>query len=174
MANLYGYNTSSAHKLESYSYSSPGKKPSGEKTLEKRQKKQEAAKKKNRALKNIAATLKLLAVFGVAFAIINGYVAINEANSGVAKLKKEYETALAENQDLQAKIDKAIDPKQLQSIAGEKFGMVRPERYQMFYIDMNQEDVSENIANSEIKDEKQAVAASGVLGTVIGKMKLFK
>ena len=101
-------------------------------------------------------------------------VAINEANSRISELKKEYNSIVAVNQDLQAKIDKSIDLKKLQTVASEKFGMVRPERYQMFYVDMQLGDYAENVAKEKVDDVKEKVAVMGVPGTIISAMKMFK
>ena len=51
----------------------------------------------------------------------------------------------AENQAIKAKIDKSVDLKNLQTIANEKFGMVRPENYQVFYVNLDSGDYSENV-----------------------------
>ena len=172
MANLYNYNTSSAYKLD---YDYPEKKNT-HKEAEKEQKRQQESLKRAKMLreKRIKALIAVAAVFVMSFIIVNRYVEINEAQSAINKLQKEYNSIAASNQDLQAKIDKAVDLKKLQVVASEKFGMVRPERYQMFYIDLNQEDCTENVAEDKEGDEKEKVSVQGVPGTLISAMKLFK
>lgn len=174
MSDMYGYNTSSAYRSD-YNYIEEKRE---KEKIEHKAKRREAqineAKRLrirvNRAL-NIA---RAVLVFAIAFVIINRYVEINEASSRVSELKKEYSDQLATNQDLQAKIDKSVDLKKLQTLAGEKLGMVRPEQYQIFYVDMGMGDYSENIAESNAEDAKEKVAVNGVPGTIIGTMKIFK
>lgn len=179
MANMYEYNTSSAHKLnDNYRYSNPKTRnpetPAEVRRAPVRQTKKAELTKAQLVSRRVGRVLKTALCFAVAFIIINRYVAINEANSRINELKDEYNSVVAANEDLQAKIDKAVDLKTLQTVASEKFGMVRPERYQMFYIDMELDDFAENVAQNENEDEKEKVAVTGVPGTIIGAMKIFK
>lgn len=178
MANMYGYNSSSAHKLnDSYDYrklSESVSRPTEVRTVSKKHTKRAELTKAQIVSKRIKNTLQVAFIFVTAFVIINRYVAINEANTQISELKEEYNSVVAANQDLQAKIDRAVDLKKLQTIASDKFGMIRPERYQMFYIDMNQADFSESVAQTQSEDAKESVAVNGVPGTIIGAMKIFK
>lgn len=170
MSNLYGYNTSSAYKVE-IGFNS-AEKTANERLhiIDKNSKKVERQKTTTRF--NVVNFLRVAICFAVAFAIVNGYVKINEARGRVTQLEKQYNEILAANQDLQVKIDKAIDLEQLQNVANEKFGMVRPERYQMFYVDMEQGDVCETYASEDNSQKK--VAMNGVAGTITSAMNIFK
>ena len=172
MANLYSYNTSSAYKLNEFEF-----KRSLEKENIKADEKVERSSAKGtrkvarRSLKP-AAVLMAVLCFAIAFTIVNGYVKINEAYGKISDLDAEYNKIVAANQDLQVKIDKAVDLEQLQLIAEEKYGMIRPERSQVFYVDMEQEDYAVTSKNSEKKSEE--VAMNGVTGTITGTMNIFK
>ncbi len=171
MSNMYGYNTSSAYKIE---IGFDSFKPADSKRLHNNDKKVErtnTSAKKHSAI-NLANFLRVAICFVVAFIIVNGYVRINEARGRVAQLEKQYNNIVAANQALQVKIDKAIDLEQLQTVAKERFGMVRPERYQMFYVDMEQGDASEVYAKNESSQKK--VAVNGVTGTITSAMNIFK
>lgn len=171
MSNLYGYNTSSAYKLE---IDFDVKRRSESTRLHRNDSRTETKAKaagKRQSIK-LANILRVALCFVVAFVIVNGYVKINEAYNEIAQLEEKYNKVVATNQDLQVKIDKAVDLEQLQSIANEKYGMVRPERYQMFYVDMEQGDVAETYADRE--DTKKNVAMSGVAGTITSAMNIFK
>ena len=157
MANLYDYNTSSAYKLD-YNYLDRQRKEklNKEKELhdaEQKQRKAMAAKKLRE--RRIKALIAVVALFVMSFVVVNRYVEINEAQNKVNELQSQYNSIMAENQALQAKIDKAVDLKKLQTVASEKFGMVRPERYQMFYIDMQQCDMCENVAQEKTGNKKE-------------------
>ncbi len=168
MSNLYGYNTSSAYKLEN-----GFERKSEDLRLHRKDVKAETKTRSTGRSKTIrlSSVLKVAVFFALAFVVVSGYVKINEAYNHIAQLEKEYNRIVATNQDLQVKIDKAVDLEQLQSIANEKYGMVRPERYQMFYVDMEQGDVAETYADND-KSEKN-MAMNGVAGTITSAMNLF-
>ncbi len=174
VSDMYGYNTSSAYRSD-YNYIEEKREKEKNELKEKRRAAQlNEAKRLRMRVNRVLNTVRAVLVFAVAFIIINRYVEINEASSRVQELKKEYSDQLATNQDLQAKIDKSVDLKKLQTLAGEKLGMVRPEQYQIFYVDMGMGDYSENIAESDAENAKEKVAVNGVPGTIIGTMKMFK
>lgn len=170
MANMYGYNTSTARKLNVDSREYGHNLQNG---LHKESKsKVRSGASRARGLK--VSTVALVAlVFAAAFVIVNGYVAINEAKSEILELKEEYNDMIAENQAIQVKIDKAVDLSSLQTVAEEKFGMMRPERYQMFYVDLSQNDFSESTERSKDADGERAVAVTGVTGTITGTLNIF-
>ncbi|MBQ9757789.1 MAG: septum formation initiator family protein [Clostridia bacterium] len=168
MSNLYSYNTSSAYKLD-YTY---GAKRHNENKRPHEENKKTEQRNRNHSFLNITNFIRVALCFAIAFVIVNGYVRINEAYSSVAKLEKQYNEIVATNQDLQVKIDKAVDLEQLLTIANEKFGMISPERYQMFYVDLSQSDFAQ-VCNEEKKIESE-VAMSGVTGTITGAMNIFK
>ncbi len=172
MANLYGYNTSSAYKL-------------GETDLRYGQNLQREIHKENRsAAKPVASQrpktrsgfaniVMVAAFFMMAFAVVSGYVAINEAKNEISSLQSEYNDIVASNQAIQVKIDKAIDLNKLQAVAGERFGMVRPERYQMFYVDLQMNDFAEKTSD-KMQDEKNTkIANMGVPGVITGALNIF-
>ncbi len=173
MANLYGYNTSTARKIYEPDLSY-GQNLHREIQIEKKQTVKRAAAVKPKAKNSLASFVLVAIVFAMAFAIVSGYVAINEANNEISALADEYNDIVASNQALQVKIDKAVDLGQLQTVAGEKFGMVRPERYQMFYIDLEMSDYSES-ASDKVKTEKEEkIATMGVPGVITGALNIFR
>ena len=171
MANLYGYNTSTARKLESNDFRHA---QNLHKELHKINR--ENISKPTRRPKQKAGFGSFVCVaiaFVMAFAIVGGYVAINEANNEISMLKAEYNDIVAGNQALQVKIDKAIDFNELQEIAGKKFGMARPERYQMFYIDLDMNDVSEDMVETTVPEKDEKVNVTGVPGIITGTLNIF-
>lgn len=170
MSNIYGYNSSSAYKLD-YEYNL-NKETSNGRLHEKEKEQKMRAGEKSKTSVRFSTILKVVFCFAIAFFMVNGYVRINEAYNEVAKLEKEYNNIIATNQALQVKIDKAVDLEQLQSIAGEKYGMARPSRYQVFYVDMEQADVAET--HTAKKESKNDLKMSGVTGTITSAMNIFK
>ena len=172
MSNLYSYNTSTARKLNMDYFDYPSRtagKTSGPETSEA----VAHSKAKPKTHIGVKGILTVAIVFFMAFSIVSGYVSINEANNEISSLKDEYNNIVASNEALQVKIDKAVDLKKLQTVAGEKYGMVTPERYQMFYVDLNLEDFSEKTNAKEPQKEQGAFAVSGVPGVITGTLNIF-
>ena len=171
---MYNYNTSSAYKIDHSYIDEKIKREREEELRAQKQKMLDEQAQRRMHISRAKALAVIVLLFTMAFIIVNRYVQINEAKGEVSKLQSQYNDIVASNQNLQAKIDQAVDLKKLQTVAAEKFGMVRPERYQMFYIDMQQGDFSENVAQDKAGDDKEKVAVMGVPGTLISSMKLFK
>jgi len=170
VSNLYSYNTSSAYKFE-YNYRTQGQNES-KRLHEGNEIKKSKSERKNRSFLNLTNFIRVALCFAAAFIIVNGYVKINEATNEVAKLEAEYNDIVATNQDLQVKIDKAVDLEKLLIVANEKFGMITPERYQMFYVDLSQGDFAQ--VCDEDKSSETEIAVSGVTGTITSAMNIFK
>ena len=172
MANLYGYNTSTARKIYETDRSY-GQNLHREIQTEKKKVVNKTAHKP-KAKNSFVSFALVVMVFAMAFAVVSGYVAINEANNEISSLADEYNDIVASNQALQVKIDKAIDLSQLQTIAGEKFGMIRPERYQMFYVDLERNDYSESTSDKVKTEKEEKIAGMGVPGVITGALNIFR
>lgn len=169
MANLYGYNTSTARKLSEFDMvygQNLHKELHKETKNEIKTKARQKSKKGNFIL--------VLLCFVMAFSVVSGYVSINEANNEISSLASEYNNIVASNQALQVKIDKAIDLKELQTVAGERFGMIKPERYQMFYVDLEMGDFSEDTVNEEVSKKKERLAKMGAPGIITGALNILQ
>ena len=114
------------------------------------------------------------AAFVIAFFMVRGYIAINEAENNITSLKNELRMIQSENQAIKAKIDKSIDLKNLQLVANEKFGMVRPENYQVFYMDLDFDDYTESADNKDYKKEKKEIPVESVTGVLISSADMFR
>lgn len=170
MANLYGYNTSTARKLSDadikYGHNL-------HKELHNINNTKTRAAKASKPQKKHSGFLTVAFCFVMAFAVVSGYVSINEANNEISALRAEYNDIVAGNQALQVKIDKVIDLNELQEVAGEKFGMVRPERYQMFYVDLEMGDYVENTEGKKLAEKEEKINVAGVPGIITGALNIF-
>lgn len=159
------WNTSSAYKLNIPDYKEMPKTAHKKPDLKRRKNKKAVFVRKVKRLAMIATVLTL------AFMIVRGYVALDEMSGSITSLKKEYNSIVAENQAIQAEIDKSLDLEELQRIATEEYGMIRPERYQIFYVDMGLGDAGTVVADNENgKDEPSLAGASGML---VDSMNIF-
>ncbi|MBR2916827.1 MAG: septum formation initiator family protein [Clostridia bacterium] len=159
------YNTSSAYKLDNpereIKKTQTAKKPN----LKKKVNKKKIMVRKVKGLSMVAAVIVL------SFMMVRGYVAIDEMNGNITKLKKEHSSVVAENQVIQAEINKNLDLEELQRAATEEYNMTRPERYQVFYIDMGFGDTGVHLAENE--NEKEIPSLSGASGMLVDSMNIF-
>lgn len=164
MSYYQSFNTSSAYKLDDFA-------PSGSNKTQKQPIRRKKVNKKAvmvRKIKKAAMTACLLAL---AFMIVRGYVSIDEMNGSISSLKTDYNKIIAENQAISAEIDKSLDLSELQSIAKEKYGLVRPEKYQVFYIDMSEGDDGQLLASAD--KEKKTPSLTGASGILADSMNVF-
>ena len=167
---MYDYNSSNARKFNysDYNVKRPQVLNAPSKRTVKKVKKESA----------FSLTIKRMFVvafsFIVAFSVVRGYVMMNEANNNISKLKEDLRMVQSENQAIRAQIDKNIDLKNLQAIAGEKFKMVRPDSYQIYYVDLKFDDYSENVKEKEEKEKENSVPVEGVTGVLISSADMFR
>ena len=159
------FNTSSAYKLDTYEVKQ--KKP----TTHVKQNPTKKVNKKAVFVRKIKKYAMIATVVVLAFMMVRGYVAIDELDGTITNLKKEYSSINAENQAIQAEIDKNLDLEELQLIATEEYGMTRPERYQVFYVDIESGDTGIQVAENEKKKEKTAL--DGASGMLVDSMNIF-
>lgn len=168
---IYSYKSSNAHKLDYNDFEYRTKKGAAPKNENKRVKK--VAAKKNAGV-NPFAVFIIAAVFMAAFFTVKGYVQIYEADNKIADLKKDLRMIEADNQAVKAKVDKSVDLKNLQKTANEKFGMVRPENYQIFYVNLDFGDYSENMKKENVEQAEENSHPEGVTGVLISSANMFK
>ncbi len=159
------YNTSSAYKLDNPEREIKRKATAKKPNLKRKVNKKMMMVHKVKGLSMVAAVLVL------SFMMVRGYVAIDEMNGNITKLRKEHNSVIAENQTIQAEINKNLDLEELQRAATEEYNMTRPERYQVFYIDMGFEDTGIHLAENE--NEKATPSLSGASGMLVGSMNIF-
>lgn len=171
MSNMYGYNTSTARKpdIDSIGYGHNLQNELHKTSREVKESRQKVTRKNK-----LGSLIPVVLAFAAAFVIVNGHVSINEANNEIVKLKNEYNDTVATNQALQVKIDKIIDLNQLQTVAGERFGMVSPERYQMFYVDLEMGDMAESTGAGKNAGNNDKLAVTGTPGVITGTLNIFK
>lgn len=159
------YNTSSAYKLDSFV------KETEKKTTHKNTEPNKKVNKKAVFVRKVKSLAMVATVLVLAFMMVRGYVSIDEMNGKITSLKKEYNSITAENQAIQAEIDKKLDLEELQRVATEEYGMTRPERYQIFYVDMGFGDTGVRVADN--KNEKEEPSLTGASGMLVDSMNIF-
>lgn len=79
----------------------------------------------------------------LAFTLLGRYAIITEKTAQIEALKMEYETVNSMVVSGEYEFEQSIDLKKVEETAIEKLGMQRPEKHQMVYINMNNEDYCE-------------------------------
>ena len=156
------FNTSSAYKLDRTADRNEKKTTHVNHTLKKVNKREN----KVRTIKRYAMVATIVVL---AFMMVRGYVAIDELDGNIADKRKEYNSITAENQAIQAEIDKNLDLEELQTVATDEFGMTRPESYQVFYVDIESGD--DGVLVAEGKEEKTSI--EGASGMLVDSMNIF-
>jgi len=173
---MYDYRSSNAKKLdyvETEYRKSAGKTVSLNNT--EAEKKQKNIKVNEKQVVSAVRLMFTVAVaFLLAFFVVRGQIAIDEADEYISELNTNLRNVQAENQTIKAQIDKSVDLKNLQVIANEKFGMVRPENYQIFYVNINKGDYSENINDIKSDKIKKDIPVEGLTGVLISSADMFK
>ncbi len=83
-------------------------------------------------------TIALAATF-----MISKYVAVNETAGEIKSLTKELESTRAHTSQRIFEMERSIDLSEVEEIATTELGMQRPEVYQIVYVNVDKEDVSQ-------------------------------
>jgi len=129
------------------------------KNIERRKKSMRKAKVVKRKKAAIANALSIMIFTSLAFCLLFRYALITEQCSEVARLKTQLEDTNSIMVEKEFDRDRQIDLKTIEQIATSKLGMKRPEKYQIVYIDLENDDYAQVIQ----KDKNQ-----GSLGIIMG------
>lgn len=108
--------------------------------------------------------------FILCFSVIYRYSIILESNQEIKALEKQYEGLLSENQILQGKIDRYLEMGEVEKIAREQLGMMKPETHQIFYIDIKMDDMG---GSGSIVSNEGAGVISGTPGALVNAFRVY-
>lgn len=130
------------------------------------------ANKKARA--DRAKITKVVVLAGVLFVlcitVLYRYGIILSCNQQIKELESQKNEILASNQAAQAKIDKQFEMNEIEKYAKENLGMMKPQSYQIFYIDM---DMGDEGGDGTIPNTSSG-ALTGVSGTLVNAFRVLK
>ena len=112
-------------------------------------KEQIARQKKARLRAKISAFGAVMLIVLAAFLVLYRGVLITEATNRIEMKEKELTDIIATNKRVEMEIEHALDLKTVESVAVERLGMSRPEKYQTVYVDLNQVDHVEKISGGD-------------------------
>ena len=113
-------------------------------------------KKVSRASYAIA-VFYIVIIFAIAFFIVMREVNIAQESNKVNALTVQLEDARTQNKRATLELESSVDLKRIEQIATEKYGMARPEKNQIVYINVKQNDFTEKVSK---KDTVTVVADS--------------
>ena len=93
-------------------------------------------KTKTKAKAKISTIFMIAFLAAAAFLVLFRGVMITEKCNQIEKKEKELTDTVAVNQKMQLEIDQSLDLKKVESVATEKLGMRRPEKYQTVYVNL--------------------------------------
>lgn len=108
--------------------------------------------KNNKSKKNNKATLVLttLAIFAMFMIVTYRYNLISEKNLKVQELKEDLEVAKSELATTQIAVEKVMDVNYVESYAKQQLGMQKPEKSQLIYVNLENEESVQNMSASNM------------------------
>lgn len=123
---------------------------------------------------NKAKVRKMVVAVGVVFVlcltVLYRYAVLLQRNQEIEELTAELDALSASNQAMQTKIDKQLEISEIEKYAKSELGMMKPQAYQITYIDMNMGDGGSEGTVSE----RSASAVSGVPGALVNAFRVLK
>lgn len=99
--------------------------------------------RKRRFIKRVRLIFCLGIVFAIACGVLYGNARIIQASSRVSELQAELKKVTEDNTQKLLDLEKSLDLKKVEEIATTELGMKRPEKYQIVYVDVQQNDYGE-------------------------------
>ncbi|MBP3360506.1 MAG: hypothetical protein J6N52_06615 [Clostridia bacterium] len=100
--------------------------------------------------------LRIMYMAVIAFSatfMISKFVTVNDTAGRIQSLNKELASTRSYTSQRIFEMERSVDLSEVEEIASSRLGMQRPESYQMIYVDVEQEDVSE-VTAGEVEGAK--------------------
>lgn len=108
--------------------------------------------------------------FALCFTVLFRYAIILQSNQEIKALEKKRDELIAQNQAVQSKIDRQLEISEIEKYAGKELGMMKPQAYQIFYIDM---DMADGGDEGTISIE-EGTNLQGVPGALVNAFRVLK
>ena len=115
---------------------------------QKKRKKKQVRRTKQMALRNkmIRRVCVIAAVAVSASFMISQFVAVNEGDRQIASLRKQLADTEAATSQMVFDMEQSVDLAEIEKQATTRLGMQRPEKYQIIYVNVKQDDMTEKTA----------------------------
>ncbi len=107
------------------------------------------AQRKALARKRAWGLAKIVLVMCFAFTVLYRGLLITDKANNVAQKQSDLNALITSNEKLQVEIDRSLDLKKVEAVAENELGMRRAEKYQTVYINLDQVDYVEKVAEKE-------------------------
>ncbi|MBQ3553604.1 MAG: cell division protein FtsL [Clostridia bacterium] len=144
------YDGSAVRKTELPSYA-PNVRIKAAPAPKKKVSRQTAAQRRANVRAKLSVLGAILLVAMAAFFVLCRGVMITETTNRIEKSQKELSNLVATNKRMEMEIEEALDLKNVESVATEKLGMRRPEKYQTVYVTLPQVDHVEKTVHGEVE-----------------------
>ena len=156
------YNGTSAYKIDEIEY---GASTSVQENIAKR--KQTRESKKALFFKRVRVCAAFAIAFAVAFGILFTNAVIIEKASQVNDMQKQLTELTEANNQVMLDIEKNLDLNKIEEIAINELGMKRPDKYQIVYVNVEQNDYAE--ISKEEKEPLTLASTFGAIGSGISR-----
>ena len=127
-------------------------------------KKQNQMLSRNRNVRRICAILVISLSAGF---MISEFVTVNETKQQVAELEKKLEAAESMTSQKMFELERSVDLSKIEDEATNRLGMQRPEKYQIIYVNVKQDSVTEKTAGDVEGVKNRFVQALRKIGSNI-------
>lgn len=152
--------------IETPEKTAPARKPINKKNVYKKERARADAASKARNMRRIAA---ITAVALSAGFMISQFVRVSEVNSEVASLQKELTALESQTSQMVYEMERSVDLTEIEKEATTRLGMQRPEKYQMIYVNVKQDDMTDKTAGEVEGLWNRAVSAAKKIGSNIAQ-----
>lgn len=118
--------------------------------------------KKSKKVNLIVAIFYLVIIFAVALCLVSREVHLYEKSTEISRLQNELELAQAESKQAMVAAEKAVDLESIEETATTQYGMVRPEKNQTIYVNIEQSDYVEKVAQKDWGSEIGQAVRDGI------------
>lgn len=108
--------------------------------------------------KTLTRIIYILIIAAAASFMITKFVAVHETKAQITKLEAQLDTMRANTSQKIFEMEQSVDLGNLEQEATNRLGMQRPEKYQMIYVDVKQDDVTE-VTAGEVEGLKNNISS---------------
>lgn len=109
-----------------------------------------AANPKSKTVNIAVALFYLIVIFALAFFLVGREVNLYEQSSEISQLNATLEKKQAANKQAMLVAEQSLDLGNIEQVATEQFGMIRPEKHQTVYVNIQQGDYVEKVADKDL------------------------
>ncbi len=111
------------------------------------------AKAKQKKSNLVVALIYIAVIFAVALCLVTREVRLYEKSNRVHALQNQYEDAATATKQAMVASEQAVDLTTIEQVAMTKFNMSKPQKHQVIYINVCQDDYVEKVADKQVGED---------------------